>query len=102
MILRWAVAILTSGLLSILLLRRAVRAEAKLDAEKAARLLVEAELAAARDELAARAGERRLLGLAKRGDAPAEEPPRRPSSAGLIAGGRVTVLRLKLRARRSR
>ena len=98
-ILRWAVAILTSGLLSIFLLRRAVRAEASLDAEKRARALLEAELAAARDELAARGCERRLLALAKRdGAAPAEEPQRR--SSGLIAGGRVVTLRLKLRASR--
>ncbi len=101
MILRWAIAILTSGLLSAILLRRAMKAEAALNIEKSARLLAEAGLTAARDELAARAGERRLLGLAKR-DSLTEDDDQRPSPTGIITSGKVVTLRLRLRERRRR
>jgi hypothetical protein len=101
MILRWAVALLTSGFVSAVLLRRAMKAEAALTAEKNARLLAEAGLTAARDELAARAGERRLLGLAKRDSVPGDDE-QRPSSTGIITGGKVVALRIRVQERRRR
>jgi hypothetical protein len=101
LLLKWAVGILTSGMVSAVLWRRALRAEAALALERLHRRTAEADLVAARDELSARADERRMLGQAKLGEPSASDDGQRLSPSGLLTGsGKVVALRLRLRERR--